>query len=556
MRRTAKSWWKAIAALLIGVNSAAHAATLTDSALTATFGADGIESIVLARGSPCTTHPTPNTPPQGYDAPTPLTSSAVDASPDQITISRTYNLISERETWTLEGNDLLASVTITNGSATPLPAPIELQLPSFSLGPGVDGNLPDWNAAYIVAGNYHPSVWVPLAAQWFHDRNYGVCFYSKSNLASGTVFSADANPYGGGTPLTKLTRADVVFYLNQSVPPGGTISFTITLRIVPTPASGVSLPSLLARYIADYQAAYPIQYSGIDERPQISFSDIGARPTLNNPYGYNFPWYRLDLLGGPDGGQNRFEALIAPLSGLAAGVVHWQPQGLNPRGVAYRPDFTDHWPGPTRQPDGQISNAARNLPILFRWEIAHRLTPGLCARLDCYVNPPTGPKDTTSPLLVDNAAEMAKTIARFRAAQKLGMRSYYLDSFGTDTNSAEIMQKVRAAIGPHVATWSEYTSDVMLACSGLYAEPTNPPDPDGATKWYTAEEMQVFRLLQPTSNVLLNKLDVNGRPAYGVQQLGTWKYTPLVPAARARFYILYFRALESDYMNPTTHEWK
>jgi hypothetical protein len=223
--------------------------------------------------------------------------------------------------------------------------------------------------------------------------------------------------------------------------------------------------------------------------------------------------------------------------------LFWQPQGCNPRGGEYRPDF-DVWP----------DSVAANLPKLIAWYKAHGLRFGLCARPEDIITPAGPNADETCQLDGDNASQMAMLIARFDAVAKLGVNAFYLDSFGLDINSYHIMKQLRAHLGKTVPTYSEFTSDLMLPYCGVYSElgatGTAGGRPDGGTEWYDQETLKAFRLLYPRSSILTTKFaGSSGGFPVSTDQFAAWKLTPMVEDFQARQYANFFRDLIANHMS-------
>jgi hypothetical protein len=240
--------------------------------------------------------------------------------------------------------------------------------------------------------------------------------------------------------------------------------------------------------------------------------------------------------------------MVWPGVGVTQGTLFWQPQGCNPRGGEYRPDF-DVWP----------DSVAANLPRLIAWYKAHGLRFGLCARPEDIITPAGPNADETCQLDGDNASQMAMLIARFDAVAKLGINGFYLDSFGLDINSYHIMKQLRAHLGKAVPTYSEFTSDLMLPYCGVYTElgATGAAGgrPDGGTEWYDQETLKAFRLLYPRSSILTTKFaGMSGGFPVSTAQLAAWKLTPMVEDFQARQYMSFFKDLIANHLNG--NQWK
>ncbi|HUB27406.1 MAG TPA: hypothetical protein VL992_18415 [Tepidisphaeraceae bacterium] len=552
-----RDWFRWSLGALLCLAASSFAATISDDALRVAIEQGGVQRIVLNGSLAVTAPPSPGKwrqglyqiaaypPAAGSLALSPLRSRSISQSSGVVTVTDHFDQLSAAYDWSLHGNDLNERITIQNFSDRPYGDPIMIALPSFSFSGKVGGNLCDWTADYVAFNqSFHPSVWMPLAAQYAYDATWGLCMYSPSRIARPTLFTKTVTRVGSGE------ASAVTFYAKESVPPKQTDRIDITIRITPQSAD-VDLSNLLASYIRDYQAAAgPLRYVP-DDRPLVQFVSFDTgHVTPTDPLGYNGANRRLDQIEGVWG----FERMVAPSESVTAGTIFWQPQGVNPRGVQYRPDF-DIWPGLIALPDGQVSDVQANLPRLIRWYHQHHLRFGLCARPEDYIVAASAKTDKTEHLDVANAPEMARLLARFDHMNQFGVDLYYLDSFGADLNSVAMMKQIRTRLGPNVPTYSEMTSDLMLPYSGVYSQTTDPPRADGSTTWYSPETFRIFRLLQPHCSILLTGINnSSGGPIYTVSQLGHWKMTPMVEDFLVRRYVLYFRDLQRDYM--VNGQWK
>jgi hypothetical protein len=551
--------WSVGALLCIAASAmSAMGATISDDALTVTIDQNGVQRIVLNGAQVVTAPPAPTYRRQGlyqtssYPAPagslalSALKSTSLSQSNGVVSLTDQFDQLTATYEWSLHGNDLNESITLNNASESKAYGePILVAMPNFSFDAKYRGHLITWAPDYIAYNQaYHPSIWVPLAAQYAYDTTWGLSLHSPSHLERMTMF-ADT-----GTTVGSRHFAVVTFYDKESIPPRQTARIDITIRITPQSAD-VDLANLLASYIRDYQGTVGGLRYVPDDRPLLQFAGFDpGHITPDDPLGYNGDGRRFDLLTGIWG----FERMVMPGDSVTAGTIFWQPQGVNPRGVEYRPDF-DVWPGPMVLANGGTGDVQANLPRLIRWYGEHHLRFGLCARPEDYIVPASATKDMTAHLDAGNAPEMARLMARFDRMKKLGVNLYYLDSFGVDLNSVAIMKQIRAQVGPNVPTYSEFTSDLMLPYSGVYTQTANPPSPDGGTIWYSPEEFRIFRLLQPHCSILLTHIsNGSGGPVYTVGQLGYWKMTPMVEDFLARRYLFYFRDLQRDYM--VNGQWK
>jgi hypothetical protein len=380
---------------------------------------------------------------------------------------------------------------------------------------------------------FHPGTWSPLAASYAHDENYGLALDCKSHFDKPSLFNA-FRP--GVTMIRPPTVADMTLYIHDSVQPGDRLVVEVTMHFT----KKTDLPSLLSSYIRDFRKfAGPMEYLP-DDRPWLQFAaGDSAHLTAQNPLGYNGDVRRLDL----PSGIRSFEDMVWPCNEVTQGTLFWQPQGYNPRGCEYRPDF-DVWP----------DSVSANLPALIAWYRSNGLKFGLCTRPGEIVTPSGPNTDQTCQLDANNASQMAMLIARFDAVKKRGVNAFYLDSFGTDLNSYRIMKQLRAHLGNAVPTYSEFTSDLMLPYSGMYTQldlaSAAKNGPPGKLEWYDADTLTAFRLLYPHSTILVDKIDgESSRPLLTPNQLAALKLTPIVSDFLASQYRVYFEDLIANHMN-------
>jgi hypothetical protein len=534
-----RGWLHALFISAIAFAMPGFGATLKNDALSVTIGINGVERIDLIGQKTVTAPRSAGCCREGLIVGRVMPVSSISESAGTVAVTDRFADRAAKYVWSLDGNDLNESIEIQNQSAAPLGDPIQIGLPTFSFAADAAGLLPTWDIGYISANDsYHPSTWIPLAAQYAYDSTWGLCLHSREYITGQTVFTC-SDPFQMHVPRV----ADVVLYVKDTVPPKGTLRFSVTMRITPQ-TKGVDLSSLLAGYIRDYQSIVgPLQYDP-DDRPLLEFAAIDTSfVTALNPFGYNGPNRRLDL----DGGTRLFERMVSPANRVTSGTIFWQPQGINPRGVEYRPDF-DVWPGPVHLPNGETSDVQANLPKLIQWYLAHHLRFGLCARPADVIVAANAKADYTVHLDAGDTQRMAELLARFDVTTKLGVNQYYLDSFGTDMNSARMMRQIRARLGRKIPTFSEMTSDLMLPLSGVYTQTEMQFHPDGGTIWYSAEMLRIFRLLQPHCSILMTHITNNsGAPLYSPDQMGQWKLTPMVEDFLAPRYVQYFRTVMDKY---------
>jgi hypothetical protein len=140
------------------------------------------------------------------------------------------------------------------------------------------------------------------------------------------------------------------------------------------------------------------------------------------------------------------------------GMIMWQPQGINPRGVQYRPDF-DVFPPET----------LANLPTLVNGFKNAGLKIGLLARPGVAIAVGSASTDGLS-RVTDNEVQLADLGKRLKWATTAGFGAFYLDSFVEDGPDQNILNFIRNQLGQEVQTFTEFPTAVSLALSGAYME--------------------------------------------------------------------------------------
>lgn len=537
--------------LLLFLSATAGGAVLSNDHISCAITEDGIQSISLD-GRVVTTTPSAEFPThQGFYSSLryhpnpesaivgPILHSSLTAAPTGVTVTDTAANMAMSYAYSLDGNDINLKATLRNNDPRRY-SNIMLALPTFAFSPGVTGNLKAWDPSYLVGNgevSFHPGLWSPLAVSFARDKNYGIALHCKSDFDKPTVFDAFQV---WKTPGVAPTIADVTLYLQDTIQPGDQLVIDVTIRLVSNP----DLATLLASYVHDFRAfAGPMQYQP-DDRPWLQFAGIDSSfVTPQDPLGYSGDLRRLDLASG----ISKFEDLVWPSIGVTQGTIFWQPQGYNPRGCQYRPDF-DVWP----------ASVFATLPTLIAWYKANGLKFGLCARPADIVTPMGPNADQTCTLDGQNDSQIAMLLGRFDAVTKLGVNAFYLDSFGSDLNSYHIMKRIREHLGSAIPTYSEYTNDLMLPLSGVYTElnvnPAGGQGPDGSVHWYDKDTVAAFRLLYPQCTILTKGIDSGSEPAVSPPTLAKWKMTPLVEDYQARKYRSYFQDLITNHISDNV--WK
>jgi len=403
--------------LLLTTNAAG--AVLSNDQVSCTITQDGIQSISLAGRVVTTQQAAGLQAHQGFYAYAglpraagtaalgPVLHSALTSTPTGVMITDIRSNMTITYAYSLNGSDIEMAAVLKNNDPQPF-SDIMIGLPAFVFGPKVTGNLKSWDPSYLAANgdkSLHPSTWCPLAVSYARDENYGLALHCKTHFDKPSLFNAFQFSGTNGVPPTV---AAVTLYIRDCVQPGDRLVVDVTIHLT----TNTDLASVLSSYIRDFRSFAPdLQYL-TDDRPWLQFASIDASyVTPKNPLGYNGDSRRFDL----PGGIQKFEDMVWPSVGVTQGTLFWQPQGYNPRGCQFRPDF-DVWP----------DSVSANLPKLIAWYKANGLKFGLCARPAEIITPASPNLDQTCQLDGDNASQMAMLIARFDAVAKLGVNAFYL----------------------------------------------------------------------------------------------------------------------------------
>jgi hypothetical protein len=264
--------------------------------------------------------------------------------------------------------------------------------------------------------------------------------------------------------------------------------------------------------MANYKAAYvslmpPLQYNS-DQRPvgqSVPCDQTWVTPT--NPYGFGFG-RQFDQASGI---SSYLQWACQSMQGNSNGMIFWNPQGWNPRGCAYRPDF-DIFP-PTIDP--QMDTLSAGISAL-------NMRAGLATRPSQMVTTLNWTSDQLFDLDGGNPSQMAMLWTRFSNMISRGYTMFYMDSFLQSTDDQSIIEYLRSKMGPNVLTYSEFSTDLSMTYSGRYGE-TVAGVQDGSLLWNTAIQIQVLRWLLPTTSFL-----VVDRGNLGEAYLYQNKFSPMI----------------------------
>ncbi len=381
----------------------------------------------------------------------------------------------------LAGEDLTIAAHVVNLTPDHALNPLAFTGLTFHFNPAVPvtGQLAAWHWTYLVAQGlnlFHPSTMSPVGCWWAADDHFGFAAHSDSEFDAPALVAAVYANHDGSVPA----ECQPEFYTARGLPPGGSADVTLTLRVT----ADRSLPHLLGGYKAAYDRRFPVPLYTPDRRPVSMFSEVDQNHvTPADPLGYHADWCRFDTAWGAAAYVRRF-APDLKWKGFA-GTIFWSPGGYDP--PMYPPDF-----------DVLPPAVLANLPALVKGYHDLGLRVGICTRPGDGVNRPKGAEPTVYRLSADDPTQMRVDLDRFRHAMAMGFDMFYLDSIGGDgVNDARIIRQIRAAVGPRVALYSEYCTDLSLPYAGRYCEWTG-----NGIKWNGGQTYAALRLLRPDATWL------------------------------------------------------
>ena len=385
-------------------------------------------------------------------------------------------------TYQVQGADVLVTARVTSeGAAIPVVG---------------------FKSPHVLVANWAMAQALGIGYGWDHthtqDRGVSLAYPSSEvPMAAATIDTVTAN----GAPIRIAQWA-----MNDVNDPSMTLGFGIFQQpgvalamIFPSevPAGGARvfrwgyrLPAcsgadLLGGYKAHLDATLQPRTTPI-AKPFAQFAHLDpshVRP--DNPYGYQDAgdgWRRFDLSVTP------YVEGLAPAMQEAgcAGLLMWQPQGVHPRGVMYRPDF-HVWPAPV----------LANLPALVNGFAQRGLSVGLLARPSSTITSATWDTDWIA-RSGTSATALSEFIQRVRWAMDRGFQHWYLDSFIQGEDDHRILRAMRQAVGPDAQLFCEFSTVASLADAAGYEELRWE---SGA--WRHSRFYQTLRTLVPASSWLI-----------------------------------------------------
>ena len=388
-----------------------------------------------------------------------VTSKSVSYLPNGAKVTHSYSGVLKAVavySYAITGDDIVVSVTVTNQSSNPATI-VAFRSPRFLF--------TDWAKAssnqlgydqshtqYSGVSLSYPSVNVPFAATYLTATSgsgapINFCTWSSEN--------PDERFMTMGTGIYQLPGVSLTNFFFKAIPAFGSQTFKFSYRFSNSKDAHV----LLQSYKDTLRAQLPMQYNP-DVRPLAQFASIDSsyvRP--DNPYGYNDGgggiFRRFDTLAGC---KDYVTKVVPPMRRANfQGMLMWQPQGINARGVLYRPDF-DVFPPET----------LANLPTLVNGFKNAALNIGLLARPGVVI----AASGSSDGLLraSDNEVQLADLGKRLKWATNTGFAGFYLDSFVEGDPDHNILKFIRNQLGRDVQTFTEHSTVLSLPLSGAYIE--------------------------------------------------------------------------------------
>lgn len=403
----------------------------------------------------------------------------LEVHPTNIEYTQSFNDIYVNFHLTPSNEDLIVSAHIFNNSKKPLNW-FCFNTPIFTFAQNPTGMMPSWSWSYIQASganHMHPSYAVPFGGAYANDGNFGIGFSTVSHLKKQSMFNA----IWGGDGIIPA-RCEVQFMGDAHVEPGASKTLDFTIRV----SANTNWKHLLANYYNTYKQQMGEQRYVSDHRPWSFFAAADASyVTPADPYGFNGDSRRFDL---PQGVAAFVSDYGPQIKGVGQGMMLWIPQGINPRGAQYRPDF-DCFPAPI----------AANFPTLIKGFTDLGLTVGMESRPSQMIWPATYTSDNVTTLDGRNPDQMNALCTRYDAMTKLGVTAFYCDSCGINLNDFYVMDGLRTHIGPNVITLTEFTNDLTAIDSGAFVEPT---DDQGDTYWLGSQAITILLWLNPDMEIV------------------------------------------------------
>lgn len=431
-----------------------------------------------------------------------IASKTVEFQPNGAIVTHTYTgLLSAKVvyTYTVSGNDVHISAHVSNTHATKTLQPAFTSMSFLRSSGGTYINLGfDQSHTQNNPDIYYPGSNVPYAAAVWAGVPSTASGAPQINLAAWS----EEDPYEkfmqllfGHSPYPGVSMGSIFF---QTVPPGGSRVYKWAYRF----QNSTDWKDLLGGYKTTLRSAFPTLAYEPDARPLCQFSSIHPsyiRP--DNPYGYNDNgggvFRRFDTLAGC---QDYVDKLTGPMSQTGyQGIVLWQPQGIHPRGIQYRPDFNVF---PTE--------TIPNIPTLTSGFRNAGLSIGLLSRPGVTITSSTWTTDGLT-RLTDYPESVLDLKFRLQWAIEQNFNAFYLDSFTSVGVDHNILKIIRDSVGSNVHLFVEHSTALSMALGAMYAE----------LSWNNGlvltQKQQILRWLWPES-IVAAKL-VSALPPGGYAEL-------------------------------------
>jgi hypothetical protein len=395
-------------------------------------------------------------------------------SPRHYTVDVSYTDHSTADySYALAGSDCMLTYTLTNHGAKGLAIDLSGLNCTFAPGARLTGTISHWHWTYYQnTAVWHPGLQSPLGAVYAADGHQAAVFYSPSEADRQSLINASwklgfdiPNPFG------------LEFHTREVVAPGASGSASLVMHLT----EDLSPEGLYGAYKTFLTGRYPATRPLPDRRPMGMFSSVDqSLVTPANPHGYNGDMRRFDL---PSGVDLFLRKVADPLrAGGAQGCIFWAPGGAEP--VMYPPDFDDN-----------LARIADTWPALVEGFRARKLRVGLCARAAEWVDRTQPEHPLVRRIDPADPRQVETLLGRFRRVAGMGVNAYYLDTFGNDWASTQLLAAIRQTVGPDVPIYTEYCTDATLPYADRYCEYSGG---DGVA-WTSPEQLEAFRYLFPRS---------------------------------------------------------
>lgn len=384
----------------------------------------------------------------------PILSKTVTLSASGASVTHTYGGFLSATVlyvYTISGNDVHVTATVYNTGSTDLqPGFQSVGLRRASAGTMTPGFGWDQNNTQANGETFaYPSFNVPLAAGAISVPSTAGPTINAAAWAEGSPNQKVMNLFFGGLSGPIAT----IFF--DRVPPGGSRVYKYAYRFDSAP----DYQTLLNGYKTYLRNVFQSLPYTPDARPIVQWAAIDQSfvNSVTNPYGYR-NGNHFDQVSQCTNYVNGINPPMADVN--YQGIIFWQPQGIHPRGVQYRPDFNSF-------PDVTIPN----LPTLFGGITGAGKKLGLLSRPKSVVVSTNS--ESTDGLMTTDGNDNYITDLKFRLDWAIGQNVslWYLDSFVDTPTDHDILAAFRTKVG-NAPTFTEHVNALSMAYSGSYEELT------------------------------------------------------------------------------------